>query len=64
MGLLFTVIAAAATWIVLLSLGTKPFDALLVGILMVFLAATAKLLSPFLPGNRRPEQPSDRYTPR
>jgi hypothetical protein len=64
MGLLFTTIAAAATWIVLLSLGVKPFDALLVGILMVFLAATAKLLAPFLPGNRRPEQPSDRYTPR
>ncbi len=64
MGLLFTVVAAAATWIVLLSLGIKPFDALLVGILMVFLAATAKILSPFLPGNRRPERPSDHYTPR
>jgi hypothetical protein len=64
MGLLFTTVAAIAVWIVLLSLGTKSFDALLVAILMIFLAATAKLLYPFLPGNRRPEQPSDHYTPR
>ena len=30
MGLLLTTIAAAALWIVLLSLGIKPFDALMV----------------------------------
>ena len=64
MGLLLTSIAAAATWIVLLSLGVKPFDALLVSMLMVFLAATAKIFAPYLPGHRRAEQPGDRYTPR
>jgi hypothetical protein len=64
MGLLITTVVAAATWIVLLSLGIKPFDALLVAILMIFLAATARLLSPFLPGNRRDVRPGDRYTPR
>ncbi|HTE59381.1 MAG TPA: hypothetical protein VK631_03465 [Solirubrobacteraceae bacterium] len=64
MSLLLTAVAAAAVWIVLLSLSVKSFDALLVAVLMVFLAATARLVAPYLPGNRRPEQPSDRYTPR
>ena len=50
MGILLTTIAAAAVWIVLLSLGIKPFDALLVGLLMVLIAATAHLLAPALPG--------------
>jgi hypothetical protein len=49
---------------VLLSLGTKPFDALMLSALMVFLAATVRLVTPFLPGNRRPEEPGDRYIPR
>jgi hypothetical protein len=64
MGLLLTSVTAAAVWIVLLSLGIKPFDALLVSILMVFLAATAKIFAPYLPGNRREEAPGDRYSPR
>ena len=64
MGLLLTTIVAAAVWIVLLSLGIKPFDALMVSALMIFLAATATLFAPFLPGNsreraaRRPLHPS------
>ena len=64
MGLLLTTIAAGAVWIVLLSLGTKPFDALLVSILMIFLAATAKLIAPFMPWRSREAQPGDRYMPR
>jgi hypothetical protein len=64
MGLLLTTIAAGVVWIVLLSLGIKPFDALMVSALMIFLAATAKLFAPFLPGNRREERPGDRYIPR
>jgi hypothetical protein len=62
--LLFTSIAAASTWIVLLSLDVKPFDALLLAMAMVFAAAVVKLIGPSLPGNRRPERPTDRYTPR
>jgi hypothetical protein len=62
--ILFTTIAAAAVWIVLLSLDIKPFDALMVAAAMVFVAAVAKLIAPSLPGNRRPERPTDRYTPR
>jgi UDP-N-acetylmuramyl pentapeptide phosphotransferase/UDP-N-acetylglucosamine-1-phosphate transferase len=64
MGLLLTTIAAGAVWIVLLSLGIKPFDALMVSALMIFLAATAKLVAPFLPWNSRDERPGDRYMPR
>jgi hypothetical protein len=64
MALLITTVSAAVVWIVLLSLGVKPFDALLVGVLMVFLAAAAKHFAPFLPGSRREEKPGDRYIPR
>jgi hypothetical protein len=64
MGLLLTTIAAGVVWIVLLSLDVKPFDALLLAVLMVFLAATARLIAPFLPGSRRPPRPGDRYSPR
>ena len=64
MGLLLTTIFSAALWIVLISLGTKPFDALMLSVLIVLLAGTAKAIAPFLPGHRRPEQPGDSYTPR
>ena len=64
MALLLTTIFSAALWIVLLSLGTKPFDALMLSVLLILLAATAQALSSFLPGNRRKEQPGDRYTAR
>jgi hypothetical protein len=64
MGLLLTTIFSAALWIVLLSLGTKPFDALMLSVLLVLLAATAKALSSYLPGSRRSQGPGDRYTPR
>ena len=64
MGLLLTTIAAGVVWIVLLSLGIKPFDALMVSALMIFLAASARLVAPFLPGGSRDEEPGDRYIPR
>jgi hypothetical protein len=64
MGLLLTTIFSAALWIVLLSLGIKPFDALMLSALLILLAGTARAFAPFLPGNSRPEQPGDRYTPR
>jgi hypothetical protein len=64
MGLLLTTIAAGAVWIVLLSLGIKPFDALMVSLLMIFLAATAKLLARYMPWRSREARPGDRYMPR
>jgi hypothetical protein len=64
MALLLTTIFSAALWIVLLSLGIKPFDALMLSAVIVLVAATTQAFAPFLPGNRRKEQPGDRYTPR
>ena len=45
MGLILTTIAAASVWIILVALGRKPFDALLVGILMILIAATAHVFT-------------------
>ena len=59
MGLLITTVVAAATWIVLLSLGIKPFDALLVAILMIFLAATAQPAGP-VPARKSPRSAARR----
>ena len=65
MGLLLTTIFSGALWIVLISLGTKPFDALMVSVLLVLIAATAHAFAPFLPGSRKkPEGPGSGYTPR
>jgi hypothetical protein len=64
MALLLTTIFSAALWVVLISLGVKPFDAGMLSVLIVLVAATAKAFAPFLPGHRRPEQPGDGYTPR
>jgi hypothetical protein len=61
MGLLLTTIAAGSVWIILISLGVKPFDGLLVALAMLLVATTAHVFAPFLPGNRREERPGDRY---
>jgi uncharacterized integral membrane protein len=52
MGLLLTTIAAASVWIILVALGKKPFDALLVGILMILIAGTARVFNTHV-ANRR-----------
>jgi Mn2+/Fe2+ NRAMP family transporter len=62
-GLLLTTIAGLVVWIVLLSLGVKSFDAFLITILMVLVAATVRVFSPYLPGNRSDED-GTRWTPR
>jgi hypothetical protein len=64
MGLLLTTIFSAALWITLISLGTKPFDALLLSAVIVLVAATVQAFSQFLPGSRRKSGSADSYTPR
>jgi hypothetical protein len=64
MGLLLTTIFSAALWVVLVALGVKPFDGLLLSVLLVLIAATMRAFAPYLPGSRRPERPGDSYTPR
>lgn len=52
MGLLLTLTAGLILWIVLWALDFKAFDAFLLTLLMVVLAATARIAAPLLPGNR------------
>ena len=54
MGLLLTLIAGLALWIVLWGTSLmKSFDAFLIAMLLVLLAATVRIILPFLPGGRR-----------
>jgi hypothetical protein len=65
MGLLLTTIFSGALWITLISLGSKPFDALMLCALIVLIAATVHVYGKFLPGNRRKDDgPSGSYTAR
>jgi hypothetical protein len=52
MGLLLTLIAGLVVWIVLWAIEVKAFDAFLITVVMVLIAATVRLISPYLPGNR------------
>ena len=52
MGILLTTIAGLVVWIVLWAVGVKSFDAFLITVLMVVLAATAHIFAPYLPGKR------------
>jgi Mn2+/Fe2+ NRAMP family transporter len=53
MGLLLTLIAGLVVWIVLWATGIKSFDAFMITILMVLIAAAAHIIAPFLPGKQR-----------
>jgi hypothetical protein len=50
MGFVFTVTAGLILWIVMWALGSKAIDAFMITIVIVLLAATARMLVPFLPG--------------
>ncbi len=53
MGLLLTLIAGLALWVVLWGTDLmKSFDAFLIAMVLVLLAATGRLLLPYLPGGR------------
>ena len=52
MGVILTLIAGLVVWIVLWAIGVKSFDAFMITVLMVVIAATAHMVAPFLPGNR------------
>ena len=54
MGTYLTLIAGLVLWIVLWGASImKSFDAFLLGMLLVLLAATAHIARPYLPGGRR-----------
>jgi hypothetical protein len=52
MGLLLTTIAGLIIWIVLWAIDVKSFDAFLITLAMVIVAATLRIVAPYLPGNR------------
>ena len=58
MGLLVTLIAGLVVWIVLWAIGAKSFDAFLITIVMMIVAAAAHIVWPTLPGNRKPDRPT------
>jgi hypothetical protein len=64
MGLVLTTIFAAAFWIVLISLGVKPFDGLLLSLVPILLAASARVFRPFFAGDRDEDGPRGGFTPR
>lgn len=58
MGLLLTTIAGLIVWIVLWAINVKSFDAFMIAVAMVTVAATLRIVAPYLPGNRPdPEEP-------
>ncbi len=52
MGLILTTTAGLIVWIVLWAIGVKSFDAFLLTLGMVILAATTRMILPSLPGSR------------
>jgi uncharacterized membrane protein len=54
MSIFYTLIAGLVVWIVLWAIGVKGFDAFLVTLVMLIVAATVHITLPFLPGNRKP----------
>jgi hypothetical protein len=54
MGIFLTLIAGLVVWVVLWGTSLmKSFDAFLIGMLLVLIAATVHIALPFLPGSRR-----------
>jgi hypothetical protein len=52
MGLVVATTFGLVIWLVMWALGVKAFDAFLITILVVLVGATARMLAPYLPGNR------------
>jgi hypothetical protein len=52
MGVILTTVAGLSIWIILWALGVKAFDGFMLAMVMVLVAATARIIAPFLPGNR------------
>ena len=52
MGLIVATTAGLILWLVLWALGVKAFDAFMITVLIAVVAATARMLAPYMPGNR------------
>jgi hypothetical protein len=58
MGLFLTLIAGLVIWIVGWAIGIKSFDAFLITLVLLIIAAAAHFVWALLPGNRTPDRPS------
>jgi hypothetical protein len=63
MGLLLTTIAGLVVWIVLWSIGVKSFDAFMLTITMIVIAATVHVFAPFFGRDRGGEQSDSGWNP-
>jgi hypothetical protein len=52
MGLVVATTFGLVVWLVLWALGIKAIDSFLITVLVMVVAATARMLAPYLPGNR------------
>jgi hypothetical protein len=52
MGIVLTLAFAMIVWVILWAIGGSGFDGFLAALLIMMFAAGAKVLAPFLPGNR------------
>jgi hypothetical protein len=53
MGVILATTFGLILWLVLWALGVKAFDAFMLTILIALVAATMRMIAPYLPGNRR-----------
>jgi hypothetical protein len=53
MGVILASTFGLVLWLVLWAIGVKAFDAFLLTILIALVAATVRMIAPYLPGNRR-----------
>jgi hypothetical protein len=53
MGLVLATTFGLIIWIVLWAIGAKAFDAFMITVLIALVAATVRMIAPYLPGNRR-----------
>ena len=62
MGLLLTTIAGLVLWIVLWAIGVKSFDAFMITVLMIVVAATVHVFAPMFSTDQSDE--TERWSPR
>jgi hypothetical protein len=53
MGVIVATTVGLILWLVLWALGIKAFDAFMLTVLIAVVAATLRMIAPYLPGNRR-----------
>ena len=53
MGVILASTFGLILWLVLWAIGVKAFDAFMLTVLIALVAATVRMIAPYLPGNRR-----------